>query len=160
MALKLDILKDAKNTDSFRSYSYADIHLDLELNSHTSDKTVGASKNAQDLKLSYDENAIYNSIRNIFNTKKGQKILTPTFGLDLEQYLFENISKENGELIGTTIFEELSLYEPRIIVDNVDIVAFPDQNEYKISISITIPSLNNKKGTANGLLTSTGFRYS
>ena len=93
MALKLDILKDAKNTDSFRSYSYADIHLDLELNSHTSNKTVGANKNAQDLKLSYDENAIYNSIRNIFNTKKGQKILTPTFGLDLEQYLFENISK-------------------------------------------------------------------
>ena len=93
-------------------------------------------------------------------TKKGQKILAPTFGLDIEQYLFENISKENGQLIGTTIFEELSLYEPRIIVDNVDIIARPDQNEYKISISITIPSLNNKKGTANGLLTSTGFRYS
>ena len=123
MALKLDILKDAKNTDSFRSYSYADLHLDLELSSYTSDKTVGSSNNAQDLKLNYDENAIYNSIRNIFNTKKGQKILTPTFGLDIEQYLFENISKANGELIGTTIFEELSLYDPRIIVDNVDIVA-------------------------------------
>ena len=160
MALKLDILKDAKNTDSFRSYSYADLHLDLQLNSHMSNKTVGANKNAQDLKLSYDENAIYNSIRNIFNTKKGQKILTPTFGLDLEQYLFEAISKENGELIGTTIFEELALYEPRIIVDNVDIVARPEQNEYKINISITIPSLNNKKGTASGILTSTGFRYS
>jgi len=160
MALKLDILKDAKNTNSFRTYSYADLHLDLELNSYMSDKTVGTSKNAQDLKLSYDENAIYNSIRNIFNTKKGQKILAPTFGLDLEQYLFENISKENGELIGTTIFEELSLYEPRITVDNVDIVARPEQNEYKISISITIPSLNNKKGTASGILTPTGFRYS
>ena len=70
MALKLDILKDAKNTDNSRSYSYADLHLDLELNSYISDKTVGASKNAQDLKLSYDESAIYNSIRNIFNTKK------------------------------------------------------------------------------------------
>ena len=64
MALKLDILKDVKNADSFRSYSYADLHLDLELNSHMSDKTVGANKNAQDLKLSYDENAIYNSIKN------------------------------------------------------------------------------------------------
>ena len=160
MALKLDILKDAKNVDSYRKYSYADLHLDLELNSYLPSSPVGANKNPQDLRLAYDEAAIYNSIRNIFNTKKGQKILAPTFGLDLEQYLFENISKENCELIGTTIFEELSLYEPRIIVDNVDIVAFPDQNEYKISISITIPSLNNKKGTANGLLTSTGFRYS
>ena len=159
MALKLDILKDVKNADSFRSYSYADLHLDLELNSHMSDKTVGANKNAQDLKLSYDENAIYNSIKNIFNTKKGQKILAPTFGLDLEQYLFDNISKENGDLIGNTIYEELALYEPRIVCDSVNIVARPKQNEYKISISITIPSLNNKKGTASGVLTPTGFRY-
>lgn len=159
MALKLDILKDVKNADSFRSYSYADLHLDLELNSHMSDKTVGANKNAQDLKLSYDENAIYNSIKNIFNTKKGQKILAPTFGLDLEQYLFDNISKENGDLIGNTIYEELALYEPRIVCDSVNIVARPEQNEYKISISITIPSLNNKKGTASGVLTPTGFRY-
>ena len=160
MALKLDILKDVKNADSFRSYSYADLHLDLELNSHMSDKTVGANKNAQDLKLSYDENAIYNSIKNIFNTKKGQKILAPTFGLDLEQYLFDNISKENGDLIGNTIYEELALYEPRIVCDSVNIVARPEQNEYKISISITIPSLNNKKGTASGLLTTQGFNYS
>ena len=159
MALKLDILKDVKNADSFRSYSYADLHLDLELNSHMSDKTVGANKNAQDLKLSYDENAIYNSIKNIFNTKKGQKILDNTFGLDLEQYLFDNISKENGDLIGNTIYEELALYEPRIVCDSVNIVARPEQNEYKISISITIPSLNNKKGTASGVLTPTGFRY-
>ena len=159
MALKLDILKDVKNADSFRLYSYADLHLDLELNSHMSDKTVGANKNAQDLKLSYDENAIYNSIKNIFNTKKGQKILAPTFGLDLEQYLFDNISKENGDLIGNTIYEELALYEPRIVCDSVNIVARPEQNEYKISISITIPSLNNKKGTASGVLTPTGFRY-
>lgn len=159
MALKLDILKDVKNRDSYRNYSYADLHLDIELNSFLSDKTVGAEKNNQDLKLSYDESAIYNSIRNVFNTKKGQKILTPNFGLDLEQYLFENISKENGDLIGNTIYEELALYEPRVTVDSVDIIARPDQNEYKISISITIPSLNNKKGTANGLLTATGFTY-
>ena len=159
MALKLDILKDAKNKDKYRNYSYADLHLDLELNSYLSDKTVGADKNAQDLKISYDEEAIYNSIRNTFNTKKGQKILNPTFGLDLEQYLFENISKENGDLIGSTIYEELSLYEPRITVQGVDIVARPEQNEYKISISITIPSLNNKKGTATGVLTPTGFTY-
>ena len=33
-------------------------------------------------------------------------------------------------------------------------------NEYKITISITIPTLNNKKGTASGLLTTQGFNYS
>ena len=160
MALKLDILKDVKNKNSFRSYSYAHLHLDIDLDSKTADKPTGASKNKQDLKIDYDEKAIYNSIRNIFNTKKGQKILNPTFGLDLEQYLFENVSKENGQTIGQTIHEELSLYEPRIVVNEVTVVARPDNNEYKITISITIPSLNNKKGTAAGLLTTQGFNYS
>tara|TARA_R100000908_G_C3609747_1_gene60615 strand:- start:13 stop:495 length:483 start_codon:yes stop_codon:yes gene_type:complete len=160
MALKLDILKDVKNNNSFRSYSYADLHLDIDLSAKTPDKPTGSSKNKQDLKIDYDEQAIYNSIRNIFNTKKGQKILDPTFGLDLEQYLFENVSKENGQTIGQTIFEELGIYEPRIVVDDVTVVARPNNNEYKISISITIPSLNNKKGTATGLLTTQGFNYS
>lgn len=160
MALKLDILKDARNKDSFRSYSYADLHLDISLDAKTPDKPVGASKNKQDLKIDYDEKAIYNSISNIFNTKKGQKILNPAFGLDLEQYLFESVSKENGQTIGTTIYEELALYEPRIVVDDVGVVARPDNNEYKITISITIPTLNNKKGTASGLLTTQGFNYS
>lgn len=160
MALKLDILKDARNKDSFRSYSYADLHLDISLDAKTPDKPVGASKNKQDLKIDYDEKAIYNSISNIFNTKKGQKILNPAFGLDLEQYLFESVSKENGQTIGTTIYEELALYEPRIVVNDVGVVARPDNNEYKITISITIPTLNNKKGTASGLLTTQGFNYS
>jgi len=160
MALKLDILKDVKNNNSFRSYSYADLHLDIDLSAKTPDKPTGSSKNKQDLKIDYDEQAIYNSIRNIFNTKKGQKILDPTFGLDLEQYLFESVSKETGQTIGQTIFEELSLYEPRIVVNDVAVVARPNNNEYKITISITIPSLNNKKGTATGLLTTQGFNYS
>lgn len=160
MALKLDILKNAKNRDSFRSYSYADLHLDIDLSAKTPDKPTNSNKNTQDLKIDYDEKAIYNSIRNIFNTKKGQKILNPTFGLDLEQYLFENISKENGETIGRTIYEELALYEPRIVVNDVTVVARPNNNQYNITISITIPSLNNKKGSATGLLTTQGFNYS
>ena len=160
MALKLDILKDVKNNNSFRSYSYADLHLDIDLNAKTPNKPTGAEKNKQDLKIDYDEYAIFNSIQNIFNTKKGQKILNPIFGLDLEQYLFENISKENGETIGQTILEELSLFEPRVTVNDVTVVARPNNNEYKIDISITIPSLNNKRTTAAGLLTTQGFIYS
>ena len=86
-----------------------------------------------------------------------RKILSPNFGLDLEQYLFENISNQNGDLIGNTIYEEFALYEPRVTVNSVDIIARPDQNEYKISISITIPSLNNKKAVMKGRLTGNGY---
>ena len=159
MAIKLDIFKKRKNTDNYRNFSYADIHLDIQFNSRLPTKPTGVSKNAQDFKLDYDTKAIYNSIHNIFNTKKGQKILNPNFGLDLEQYLFDNISKENGDIIGTTILEELPLYEPRITVNSVDVLARPDWNEYVVDISITIPSLNNQVESVNGTLTTKGFQY-
>tara|TARA_R100000008_G_C3463845_1_gene105540 strand:- start:17 stop:496 length:480 start_codon:yes stop_codon:yes gene_type:complete len=159
MAINLDTLKNVKNKDSYRSFTYADLSLDIELNSFLPNKPVGVSKNRQDLKLDYDTKAIHNSIKNIFNTKKGQKILNPDFGLDLEQYLFDNISKENADIIGTTIHEELALYEPRITVNNVEIVAIPDQNQYNITINIAIPSLNNETSKFSGVLTSKGVEY-
>jgi len=159
MAINLDILKNVKNTDSYRQFTYADLSLDVELNSHVPTTPVGIRLNAADLKLSYDESAIKNSIRNIFNTKKGQKILNPTFGLDLEMFLFDNISRENADIIGKTIYEELGTHEPRITVDSVNVVARPDDNEYEISITIIIPSLNNKYATATGILTEAEFNY-
>ena len=159
MPIRLDILKDRKNADAYRKFSYADLKLDIDLDSHIPSTPVGVSKNAADFRLSYDENAIFNSIKNIFNTKKGQKILNPTFGLDLEMFLFDNISKENADIIGKAIYEELPIYEPRITVDSVNVIAKPDDNEYEISITIIIPSLDNKVTTSTGILTEGTFNY-
>jgi phage baseplate assembly protein W len=159
MAIRLDILKDRKNTDAYRKFSYADLRLDLDLNSHIPSTPVGVGKNPIDFRLSYDENAIFNSIRNIFNTKKGQKILNPTFGLDLEVFLFDNISRENADIIGKTIYEEMPIHEPRIIVQTVNVIANPDDNEYEITISIIIPSLDNRAATSTGILTEGTFNY-
>jgi len=159
MAIKLDILKDNKNSDAYRRFSYADLKLDLELSSHIPSTPVGVPKNASDLKISYDENAIFNSIRNVFNTKKGQKILNPNFGLDLDRFLFESITRDNAEMIGRTIQEELPVYEPRINIHNVTVIAKPDNNEYQIDITIIIPSLDNKSATSTGILTDEGFNY-
>ena len=159
MPIRLDILKDRKNADAYRKFSYADLKLDLDLNSNIPSTPVGVGKNPVDFRLSYDENAIFNSIRNIFNTKKGQKILNPTFGLDLEQFLFDNISRENADMIGKHIYEELGIYEPRITVDSVNVIARPDDNEYEVTITIIIPSLDNKVTTTTGILTEGTFNY-
>ena len=63
MAIRLDILKDRKNTDAYRKFSYADLKLDIDLNSHVPSTPVGIGKNPVDFKLSYDENAIFNLLR-------------------------------------------------------------------------------------------------
>ena len=159
MAIRLDILKDRKSTDAYRKFSYADLKLDIDLNSHIPSTPTGVGKNPIDFRLSYDENAIFNSIKNIFNTRKGQKILNPTFGLDLEQFLFDNISRDNADMIGKTLYEELPIHEPRITVESVNVIARPDDNEYEITITIVIPSLDNKTAAATGTLTEGTFNY-
>jgi hypothetical protein len=159
MAINLDRFKRVRNTDAYRKFSYADLSLDIQLNSHVPSTPVGIRLNSADLKISYDQNAIFNSIRNIFNTKKGQKILNPTFGLDLEMFLFENITKDNADLIGRKIYDDLGLYEPRITVDSVNVVAHPDDNEYEIDITIIMPALNNMSATTTGRLNEKEFNY-
>ena len=159
MAIKLDIFKSGRNQDSYRTFTYADLNLDIQFNANSPSVPVNRNNNPQDLKLNYDHGAIFNSIRNIFNTKKGQKILNPEFGLDLEQFLFDSITKENADIIGKTIYEQLGLYDSRITVTTVDIVAVPDNNEYRITIAIVLPSLNNQKVQTTGTLTQEGFNY-
>ena len=51
MALKLDILKDVKNKNSFRSYSYADLHLDIDLDAKTLIPQQEQKKTSKTLKL-------------------------------------------------------------------------------------------------------------
>ena len=62
-------------------------------------------------------------------------------------------------MIGRTIYEELPMYEPRITVESVNVIARPDHNEYKISITIIIPSLDNRVSTSTGILTEESFNY-
>ena len=113
----------------------------------------------KDVNIDYDIRAIETSIRNIFNTKPGEKILNPAFGLDLNQYLFEPISEDTAREIGNTILEQLPLYEPRVILNSIDIVAKENNNEYIVTMSITVPELNNLYTDIKGVLDTQGFRY-
>jgi phage baseplate assembly protein W len=137
MAINLDFLDENKVKDKTTTFSYSDLSLDFELSSDINNTPVNRTDSKKDVKLLYDEDAIYQSVKNVFNTIPGQKILNPEFGLDLR----------------------LPLYEPRVIVNEVNIVGRPSQNEYFIELSITIPTLNNKDQIVKGVLDTQGFRY-
>lgn len=112
---------------------YTDLHLDLQLS-----KNIGSGinyVNSKDILVDYDIAAIKNSIKNIFTTKKGEKILAPEFGCSLEQYLFEPISELYGRLIGEDILNSIAKYEPRIEVTAVNVLTLPDDNRYDIEIN-------------------------
>jgi phage baseplate assembly protein W len=115
---------------------YTDLHLDLE-----QAKNIGLGTNAvqtSDIIVDNDIKAIENSLRNIFTTKKGQKILNPDFGYSLEQYLFTAISDANGRSIGNEILNGITKYEPRVNVSNVLVTPYIDENLYYIAVYYTI----------------------
>jgi len=126
------------------SYIYSDLHLDL------------ANPINKDLTLDYDEAAIKNSINSLFNTLPGQNLLNPEYGLNLMQYLFMPATNTTANLVGQTILKNLTFFEPRVSVKNIDISVNPDDNSMAITLSILIPSLNT---TINipGTLTNNGY---
>jgi phage baseplate assembly protein W len=111
---------------------YTDLTLDMIVS-----KSIGSGLNvidADDIAVSNDDEAIKNSLYNIFSTKKGQKILNPEFGASLDQYLFENVNSFVGNSLGKNIFDTIKNYEPRIRVYKVDVYPLPDLNQYTVKI--------------------------
>jgi len=119
---------------------YTDLHLDLKaaLNIGIGDNPT----NTSDILVDNDVEAIKNSLRNIFTTKKGQKILNPDFGVSLEQYLFSPLTNANAKAIGTDIMNGVSKYEPRIKINNIIVNPLYDENQYYIAIYYSLLQLN------------------
>ena len=137
-----DISTSKLNEESLKKgYLYKDLFLDLETSVYYN-KQLNKSSVLKDVQGLFDENAIRNSITNIFLTVPGEKILSPEFGLDLRRYLFEPISDFGSFAIKDDIKNRLPAMEPRVTVRNVVVIPNPDQNEYRINLQIDIPSLD------------------
>ena len=97
-----------------------------------------------------DIGAIYQSLRNIFNWKQGQRILNPDFGNIIYKFLYEPISGLLEENIKLEITRMLK-YEPRINVINIKVdlsnVDQIDRNEIHVTIIYKIPRLSNDQLT-------------
>lgn len=64
---------------------------------------------------------IERSIKIIVQTIRGTRVMQPTFGCNLQPFLFENINLQNSELIKKLIREAIILHEPRVIVENIEL---------------------------------------
>lgn len=157
-SINLSEYKRKSNRLSSKPYTYVDLTLDLTpklLNSELATNSL----NYRDVEASYDEFAIRNSLINIFNTIPGQRFLLPLFGCNLVAYLFKPISEGYAQIIGSEILRAVEMWEPRVIVDNVTVVGDPEEHQYDITVSITIPDLKIKTDLT-GVLTAGGFAES
>ncbi|WP_276380285.1 GPW/gp25 family protein [Flavobacterium sp. H4147] len=84
---------------------------------------VSFSAGNYQLNLSANEANINESINIILNTRKGERTLESDFGSGLQQFMFRKIDNAlKGEII-ETIKYALLRYEPRILVQDVQIAS-------------------------------------
>lgn len=158
MAIKIKSLEtDELTKESLNDgYLYKDLTLDLTP-SYSYNNKLNKKDFLKDVQASYDAEAIKNSITNIFLTSPGDKLLNPTFGIDLKRFLFEPVDDFISEIIRDDIETKLPLMEPRVVVDEVKVDPDEDENQYNISLRIDVPTLSLYGLTIKSRLNSTGY---
>ena len=81
---------------------------------------------------------IRQAIQLILETEPGERIMRPEFGAGLRAYLFEPNTPSTRALIQRDVIDALEQWEPRIDVDEVDVVRGVDASMVDITISYTI----------------------
>ena len=85
-----------------------------------------------------DVNSLKQSIRSLLFTTRGERLFQPDIGSDIYRLLFEPIDPITTETLRYSIQVTLENFEPRIIVDLIEVVPLYDKNSYEISIFFTI----------------------
>lgn len=146
------------NTASKKTYTYKDIHLDLQSNSLINNN-LNQTSEVNDFKADYDVEAIKTSLKTLFNTVPGQKLLNPVYGLDLKKFLFEAVSNTNATKLERIIYSEINTFEPRVVTDKVVVVPSPETLEYIITIQLSVPTLNITSLTLKSSLNNSGYNF-
>jgi phage baseplate assembly protein W len=91
-----------------------------------------------DIALSYDNQAIVRSLRNILLTKKFEKLWNPEFGSNIDILLFENISSVTAAALEKEISVAVANYEPRVNMKSVVVTPYEDKNAYDVTLTFYI----------------------
>jgi phage baseplate assembly protein W len=155
MSIRIDSISNIKNADELK---YQDLKLDFEY-SYTKNPEFKKVDEIRDLKVDFNENAIKNSLRNLFLTNRGEKLLNPYFGMNLGNYLFEQITESTAKAIGDNILQNIQLFEPRVKVNQIQVIANEEDNSYSINLLLSVPQLNLELLKLTGLLNNSGFVF-
>lgn len=153
--INLDLLSNVNSTRN-NANVYTDVALDFALDSTFSNQLYKTPQ-ILDLQAKTNLGAIVNSIVNIVITTPGQKPLNPIFGINFGDILFLPVTDERAYSIGTAIFKAVQTFEPRVNIINVNVTPLPDDNQYTIDITFTVPRFNTQQVKIVGALDKSGF---
>ena len=91
-----------------------------------------------DVALSYDQQAVVRSIRNLLLTNHYDRPFQPDLGSNVNSILFEPMSTLTASSLQTAVSTVINNYEPRAILKGVLVTPLPDKNAYSVSITFYI----------------------
>ena len=114
------------------------------------DLTFTRVPGTNDIALSYDEQAVVRSVRNIILTNRFERLFQPDIGSTVQLMLFENLSPSIANTLELEIKTTLENEEPRVSSTTVKVTPDYDKNGYYVSLTFYIG--NNTQPTVVGFL--------
>jgi uncharacterized protein len=78
----------------------------------------------------------------VLNTSPGERVMRPTFGAGVRDFVFSPNSAVMRTRLSSAISKALVTWEPRIEIVNIDVSALDEPNLVNISIDYTIRTTN------------------
>jgi len=88
-----------------------------------------------DVALSYDQQAVTRSIRNLLLTNHYERPFNPDLGAGVGALLFEPMNSLTSSQLESTIHTAITNYEPRAILKSVVVSPLLDKNSYGVTIT-------------------------
>ena len=103
-----------------------------------------------DVALSYDEQAVIRSVRNLLLTGFYERPFQPNLGSNLNKLLFEPADQLTSNLIESEVKNVISNFEPRVTINTINVTISPDENSFNLSMTFFVG--NNTRATTVTLL--------
>jgi phage baseplate assembly protein W len=72
------------------------------------------------------ESSVRDSLKIILSTRPGEQLMRPQFGAGLQNFLNESNTLTTRRRIHDAVTESIGLWEPRVLLDRVDVLEVPD----------------------------------
>ena len=106
------------------------------------DVTFTAHPETQDVLKKIDNNSIKQALKLLLFTNIGERLFQPDVGSKIYGLLFEPIDPITTEVLKRSIENTIETYEPRVLLEGVDVVPNYDENSYEVSIYFSVLGIN------------------
>lgn len=142
--------------DDTKIQRWGDLKMDLQFN-EIKERALNAKESTKDLQRTINEESVIVSLRNIFNTRKCSRLLNPEVDFQIGQYLFEPVNQTSAWFLGYDIYNTLPMYEPRIKINSINVIADQENSLYIIELEVGVPSISGENFKISSVLSQDGY---